>query len=249
MSRDLGLNLVAPDGRGIRLTPDGEQLAKSAQQAMGIISATLTEIRQGDTGQPIVLSCERSVAMRWLIPRLSQFQDAHPDIPVHLSVGGGHLDFERDGIALAIRRMDFTIEPSWSVRTIFEEAMGPVMPEGLVANFERGQYIGLGAKTRPDAWSTWLARNPDVMGPTKVRYFDHHFLMAEAAASGMGIGMCPRVIVADDIESGRLKAPSGFSPDGSSYGLIHLNTAALQPHINELHTWIRVTSTSLTSPD
>jgi DNA-binding transcriptional LysR family regulator len=35
-----------------------------------------------------VLSCEPSVTMRWLIPRLGNFQATHPDLALHLSVGG-----------------------------------------------------------------------------------------------------------------------------------------------------------------
>ena len=33
----------------------------------------------------LVLSCEPTIAMKWLIPRLPAFHAAHPDIQLHLA--------------------------------------------------------------------------------------------------------------------------------------------------------------------
>jgi len=60
-------------------------------------------LRASSTGKTaLVLSCEPSVAMRWLIPRLGRFQAAHPNITLHLSVGGGLVDFRRNQVDFAI---------------------------------------------------------------------------------------------------------------------------------------------------
>ena len=109
LSADLGLRLLEADGRGVRLTSDGEKLAEATGKAFSLITATLAEIRSSSPPIPIILSCERSLAMRWLIPRLSGFQDRYPDVEVHLSTGGGGLDFARDRVTLAIRRLRFRV--------------------------------------------------------------------------------------------------------------------------------------------
>lgn len=112
--------------------------------------------------------------MRWLIPRLSQFQDTHTDIPLHLSVGGGSLNFDRDGVTLAVRRLDFSVDLDWQVMPLFDEEIGVVMVSDMLDGFQAGDFVGLGSKTRPDAWSTWLDQNPDAPKPKEVRLFDHH---------------------------------------------------------------------------
>ena len=95
LSDDLGLELFEPAGRGLRLTAEGQALASAMGRALALINDTIDSLRDRDAKRPVVLSCERSVAMRWLIPRLSAFQDRHPEIELHLSVGGGPLDFAR----------------------------------------------------------------------------------------------------------------------------------------------------------
>lgn len=238
LSRELDVLLLTPDGRGIAVTPQGKILAEAATKALALVGEALNTVRAQDADAPIVLSCERSVAMRWLIPRLSQFQDAHPDIPVHLSVGGGSLNFARDGVALAVRRLDFPVDPNWQVTPLCDEETGPVMVTEMRGTFQAGSYLGLGSKTRPEAWSTWMAQNPKAPAPKEVRSFDHHFLLAEAAASGLGVAVCPRIVVCDDIDRGRLIAPFGFIRDGTSYGLIHPRASDLTEGAKVLAHWL-----------
>jgi len=220
LSAELGVRLVEPLGRGIRLTDEGAELAAAATSALSIVSSVLTRLRSAHVQRPVVVSCERSIAMRWLIPRLSKFQSQHPEVDLHLSVGGGSFDFARDHITLALRRLDFAIDSSWQVEELFQEEVGPALHPDLVERFSKGDYVALAARTRPEAWQKWLAANPDVAKPSSTRFFDHHFLMVEAALAGLGACMCPKIIAIDDIRKGRLAAPRGFMPDGSRYGLI-----------------------------
>ena len=238
LSAALNLPLVEAEGRGIVLTPEGRKLAETAERALKMIADTVLALREAPAGQPIVLSCERSVAMRWLIPRLSRFQDLYPDIPIHLSVGGGALSFVEDGITLAIRRMDFPVDPHWRVEPLFQEEIGPVMQPAMTQAFLKGGYLGLGTRTRPQAWDQWLSMAAGQPEPREVRLFDHHFLMAEAAASGLGVALCPRVLAEDDLARDRLAAPCGFLPDGSSYGLISSAEQKQPEEAETLRRWL-----------
>ena len=160
LSDDLGLELFEPAGRGLRLTAEGQALASAMGRALALINDTIDSLRDRDAKRPVVLSCERSVAMRWLIPRLSAFQDRHPEIELHLSVGGGPLDFSRDQVSLALRRLDFPVNPDWRVTPLMRESMGPVMTPALLPGFEAGDYVALASRTRPAAWDDWLGRQP-----------------------------------------------------------------------------------------
>ena len=94
LANDIGVRLFEKDGRGLRLTSAGETLNLTLGRFFGELAATVESLRDTGAGKTaLVLSCEPSVAMRWLIPRLGGFQVAHPDIALHLSVGGGLVDF------------------------------------------------------------------------------------------------------------------------------------------------------------
>jgi DNA-binding transcriptional LysR family regulator len=221
VARDLGFELFEKSGRGLRLTKAGETLNLTLGRFFGELTETIAKLRRASTQQVVVvLSCEPSVAMRWLIPRLATFEAAFPHLALHLSVGGGPIDFRRDRIDLAIRRLDFSIPEAWHIERIFAEEVGPVLSPGLLPAFEQADYVALGSKTRPNAWSDWLSAHPSHHRPREIRYFDHHFLMIEATLAGLGVGLSPRVLTADDVSRARLVAPSGFDPDGSSYGLL-----------------------------
>lgn len=237
----IGTPLFEREGRGLRLTTAGDQLADVCRRSFDDLSRAIATIREAQVTESaaILLSCERSVAMRWLIPRLSQFQDAHPEIAVHLSVGGGPVDSKQQWATLALRRLDFAIGDGWSVVPLFDESIGPVMSPDMRSDFDQSDYIALGSNTRPEAWDDWLRQHPDAPRPRERRMFDHHFLMVEAASSGLGVGLVPHIVALDDINRGRLVAPFGFDPDGSRYGVLHPSQSPLGESAALLLNWLR----------
>jgi DNA-binding transcriptional LysR family regulator len=240
LSEDLGFKLFEKSGRGLRLTAAGEVLNLTVGRFFAELTTTVESLRAASARQnALVLSCEPSVAMRWLIPRLASFQAGHPDIALHLSVGGGPVEFRRDRIDLAIRRLDFALPDAWHVQRLFPEKVGPVMSPQLAPAFASGEYIALGSKTRPDAWSRWLSTHPSMRRPTEIRFYDHHFLIVEAASAGLGVALSPWILVTDDIDRGRLTAPAGFDPDESHYGLIWTGEAELSGKALELAQWLQ----------
>lgn len=239
VSEDLGFKLFEKSGRGLRLTEAGETLNLTLGRFFAELATTIDGLRASNARQnALVLSCEPSVAMRWLIPRLASFQDEHPNIALHLSVGGGPVEFLRDRIDLAIRRLDFALPEAWHVRRLFPERVGPVMDPRLLPAFSSGDYIALGSRTRPDAWSRWLSAHPSVPRPGEVRFYDHHFLILEAATAGLGVALSPQVLAKDDIDRKRIVAPMGFDPDESYYGLIWTGDVELPENARALAHWL-----------
>jgi len=248
LANDIGVRLFEKNGRGLRLTPAGETLNLTLSRFFGELAATVQSLRAANAGKSaLVLSCEPSVAMRWLIPRLGALQVAHPNMALHLSVGGGLVDFRKKQVDLAIRRLDFAVPETWNVRHLFSEKVGPVMRPELVAEFEHGDYLALGSKTRPDAWSQWLKTHPLAHRPTEIRYYDSHSLIVEAASAGLGVALSPLVLAVDDVERGSLTAPAGFDPDGSQYGLLWLGSSELQGVEMELIEWLQTQFSHLSS--
>jgi len=238
LASDIDVQLLKPVGRGVKLTHEGEKLGQVMDDFFQTLTQTLEEMQSTPNTPTIVLSCERSLAMHWLIPHLGAIQEKESDIALNLSVGGGTFDFKREGITLALRRMDFNVNPHWQVDKLFDEEMGPVLTKEQSEYFQSGNYMALSSKTRPDAWQDWLRDNPHIPAPKEHMILDHHFLMVEAALSGLGVAMCPKVLVLNEINKGRLNAPYGFKKDGSHYGLIYQEQELLNRKASEIRNWI-----------
>ncbi|MDQ0143065.1 LysR family transcriptional regulator [Cupriavidus necator] len=218
----LGVPLFERRNRGVFLTEAGRVLFAAATQSIEGLAAAAARIRTQPPGRALVLSCEPTIAMRWLIPRLPRFAARHPDIALHLMAAGGPIDFARSGADLALRRNDFTFDARWHVREVAHERVGPVC-RPRPADGSAVVPVRLHTRTRPEAWQRWQAVCPDAAASLRLdgeAWYEHFYLSLQAAAAGLGWAMASQLMAADEIADGRLAAPFGFAADGSAYHLL-----------------------------
>lgn len=225
---DLGVALFERRSRRVFLTNEGGRLAQAVRDGLGLIASTAKTLRAENRAGPITLSCEPTMLMRWLIPRLPEFEAAHPDIPVHLVAACGPVTFG-SGIDLAIRRSDFALASGIQADEIFEERMGPICRPDLLDRFFdwrgaipflRSDVRLLHSKSRPEAWVTWNTQAGALLPTGPSQMLEHFYLSLQAAAAGLGVAMGSWHMARDEIDSGVLAAPAGFIADGSRYLLL-----------------------------
>src|SRR4029453_681689 len=95
----LGLPLLTRNAHGTEPTAEGQRLAEGLSRGFQLIQASVELLKPG----PLTLSCSDSIMMYWLLPRLSRFQEANPDVELRFNMGYGPVDFVRDNISVAIR--------------------------------------------------------------------------------------------------------------------------------------------------
>ncbi|WP_351225064.1 LysR family transcriptional regulator [Streptomyces sp. NPDC002133] len=221
----LGVSLFERRNRSVVPTPAAHTLAREVADALGLLNSATRRTRAAVAPGPLVLSCEPTLLMRWLIPRLPLLTDAAPGLDLHLVASGGPVPFDREGIDAAIRRNDFELPEGVPAHRLFDERIGPVcspeLARGLISPAGLADLPRLHTRTRPTAWSDWAACAGTALpaGATE-QTFEHFYLSLQAAASGLGVAIGPLALVHDDVRAGRLVAPFGFEADGSAYVLL-----------------------------
>ncbi|HEV8220474.1 MAG TPA: LysR family transcriptional regulator [Streptosporangiaceae bacterium] len=240
LERALGTTLFERRNRAMTPTPAATALAAVVTDALTLLSSAARTARQAARPDPLVLSCEPTLLMRWLIPRLPALaQAAGPDL--HLSAAGGPVPFDREGIDVAIRRNDFGLPAGVRALWLFDELTGPVCTPGLAQRITTPAGLAavprLHTRTRPGAWNEWASGQNITLPPASEQTFEHFYLSLQAAAAGLGIAIGSHALVHDDLATGRLAAPLGFQPDGCAYFL--LTRTPDDPRIATLLTWLR----------
>lgn len=221
LEEGIGVELFDRRNRAIFLNDAGRLLYNVTGPFFEQLEGAVDTLRRDAREEVLVVSCEPTIAMKWLIPRLPDFHAAHPHLQVQLLTAGGPIDFARTGADVAVRRDDFYWGEALYSETICEEWIGPVCTPAL---WPEGQQLDgmrlLRSKTRPLAWEHWL-RLAEVAAPASTRLeYEHFYLCIQAAAAGLGVGLSSFLMVQDELASGQLVAPFGFRRDGSKYCLL-----------------------------
>jgi LysR family glycine cleavage system transcriptional activator len=222
---DLGFPLFERRNRLVVPSPTAQAFAGEVRIALDHLAGAVGRARRsGSPHRPLVLSCEPTFLIRWLIPRLSSLQAAlGPECELRLVSAGGAVPFAREGIDLAIRRADFPIGDDVRAEPFLRERVGPVCRPDLAKCLTGSNPIEsvlLHTATRPDAWANWSRLSGTPLRPTREIRFEHFYLSLQAAVAGAGIAIGPFALVADDLVSGALLAPCGFVEDGTQYILM-----------------------------
>jgi LysR family transcriptional regulator, glycine cleavage system transcriptional activator len=203
--------LLLRGARSVQATPEGARLATELSRAFDLIAASVEQLQPG----PLTLSCSSTIMMSWLIPRLVAFHEQHPDIELRFNMNYDRIDFVRDEISVAIRNSMIEHPKEVIIKDMVDEWIGPVCaPEYAAKHFttsgELDRCILLATKTRPGGWADWIRMtgHPTELRPQ--RSYDHFYLLIQAAACGLGVAMVPKILVLDDLRSGKLVAPLGF---------------------------------------
>ncbi len=225
-------------------TPEGARMAASLAQAFQLIDRAVAQLQPG----PLTLSCSSTIMMNWLIPRLRNFKELHPEVDLRLHVDYASIDLVREEVSVAIRNDNVAPPPDVIVKQLIAEEIGLVgSPEYFLRSGvpKRLQDLAeehrvLGTKTRPTAWSAWFeavgSDTPPAFKPHEM--YEHFYLMIQAATFGLGVAVAPRIIVEEEISAGRLAAPLGFVPSKNNLVLWIAPHRRNSNELRQLVTWL-----------
>ncbi len=238
LEETLGIALFERRNRAVFLNTAGHALHAVTHSIFEQLEEAVYRLQQTTTDNVLTLSCEPTIAMKWLIPRLPSFHKANPDIHLHLVAAGGPVDFLRSGVDLALRRDDFHWGPEIHAVKVCDEWVGPVCREACDAKNSLDGTQLLHSGSRPKAWPTWQKLSGiSTKGSIRADY-EHFYLCIQAAVSGLGMAMASFLMVQDELENGQLYAPYGFVKDGSGYSLLSLEPLSQNEKFSRFQSWL-----------
>lgn len=237
----LGVELFDRRNRAVFLNHAGRLLHEVTQPMFEQLEQAVRQVQQKAGEDILVLSCEPTIAMKWLIPRLPAFNKAHPDIQIQLLAAGGPIDFSRCSADLAIRRDDFHWDDTVHSSALCPEWVGPVCAPSLAGPAGRlsGVHL-LRSRTRPAAWEQWLRLVQKVACDVTTIDYEHFYLCVQAATAGLGVSMASMMMVEEELASGQLVAPFGFVRDGSGYFLLSARSTEESRKCRVFRQWLEL---------
>ena len=198
----------------LSLTPSGLRYEAAIRLVLAQLeAATLELITSGDGGGALHLSTLPTFGAKWLIPRLPEFQAAHPHIALHFVPYVQGYDFHRADLDCSILfgrgQWPGAVAEYLTGREVVLIAP-PAPPDEPrlhkaqdIAGFTLLQHVSV-----PHAWANWCeahavsGANPQI-GPQ----LDQYHSLIRAVMAGMGLALVPHCLVKDDIAAGVVSAP------------------------------------------
>jgi LysR family transcriptional regulator, glycine cleavage system transcriptional activator len=214
LETELGVKLFHRVGRAVELTAAGIAYYQQVAEALERIATATRSVRALDGAGVLRICCLPTLAMRWLVPRLSAFEREHLAVLVDVVAGDWPIDFAAQRIDVGICLGTGTWAGAEATRVMGEQ-IGVFCAPAVV---ERGPPLRgpqdlplhrlIQHTTRPDAWLHYF----DAFGVprparTPATGFEHFFMIMEAAASGLGLALLPLFLAQAEVAAGRLVQP------------------------------------------
>lgn len=212
----LGTALFHRSASQLTLTSDGRAFAAELTSLFDRLAILALQVTQKSAPSALGVSAPPTFTMRWLIPRMSGYQRAHPDVEVRLTTSLAPVNFQENSYDVAIRG---ALQPMAGCRSIpfMTEVIVPVCHIDLVESGglrtpnDLTRHTLIRYATEPYSWPAWLkAAGFETMTGANTLDFEQMYFALQAASEGLGVVLVPLFLVADDVVAGRLCAPFGL---------------------------------------
>lgn len=243
----LGTPLFRRLNRAVELTPAGSALLPHASQGFDILRRGWRAAQRTQDGTTLNITAGPAFTAKWLAPRLFDFAQKHPDIELRFTATLRLLNFDRDGVDIAIR---FGTGPDYGVfsEPLYRGFITPMMRPDIAAQVNTPADLlnetlihdeSLDFLNTPPDWARWFAEADVSHGPLKGPHFTQADHGLDMALEGGGVVMGRSSIALNALRTGALVAPFRLALTVKAhYRLITAQGTETQPHIARFRNWI-----------
>jgi LysR family glycine cleavage system transcriptional activator len=247
LEEELGVRLFARQNRSLELTPEAREYLPGIRAAFNDLRFATDRLKRKDNDRVLTVSTLASLAAKWLLPRLSSFQQAHPTIDVRITTSTSLVDFRRDDVDAAIRygRGNWPgVRAQWLMADELFPVCSPALLEGdkpLRCPEDLANHTLLHTSGYDDDWRLWLtaAGLPSNISKQPGLSFDLSFMTVQAAIDGIGVAMGRTSYVEGDIAKGRLIVPFKITlPSDAGFYLVSPEARAESAKLSTFRQWL-----------
>ncbi|WP_409421371.1 LysR family transcriptional regulator [Pseudaeromonas sp. ZJS20] len=214
LEQQLGLRLLHRNAHRLSLTDTGSRYLARCDPLfaeLNTISGELDDERQLPRG-PIRVAAPINLAQAWLGPALGRFLLRYPHIQVDLTLSNSNIDLSDQGVDLAIRVGEPQIA-EWIARPLGQIPMGLFARHDspAVASLQAPEQLGtvpLVVGKPVTRWRLWQPETGERLeyrpGENVRLAVDDLATVAQAVASGLGVGLVSRSLMAPWLASGEV---------------------------------------------
>jgi LysR family glycine cleavage system transcriptional activator len=237
--------------RQVYLTHAGQQLLQTTQRSFADLGDTFKRIKPGDNAHDVLIGATTYVALRWLSPRISGFNQSSPDVSILLQHSVNAENFRTQDVDFVIRWCRMAGKTSHQ-RTL--ELPMPLFPvcspellESIGGDSAGMQVAELSTPARVsipllcedrslDLWQAWYGRQQEpVQNPRRV--IDDANVRTQAAVDGQGWTMAD-ALMQRELDAGDLVAPFAQQLDGFGYAIETSPSRYVNRKALELRDWL-----------
>jgi LysR family glycine cleavage system transcriptional activator len=236
----LGVSLAFRRGRGVRLTPEGLALARDLDDGFSAIQRGVEALTGADASRPVQITTSPAFAVEWLMPRIAEFQQQHPEITLMLNPTAEIIEMKPGGIDVAVRYHD-RHRVAADVATVLISDMIVVGAHSLLAGRQLedpSQLVEMPwlQELNTNEVAEWFKRrNVTLNRPLIISQMPGNLIM-QAVRRGDGISYTARAFFQDDIDAGRMRVLHSEPASGIYY--IEANPGSSRPSVKKFLSWL-----------
>lgn len=245
LEEQLGVTLFEREGRQVRPSAPARRLLHNLQQAFELILDACDELRDPGSQAQLRVAVTTELAQKWLVGRLADFAERHPQITLHLHEQPLEAQLPGAEMDLAIIYGTGPEDASgYFVRPLPTLQFFPVCSPGLFNQSplkhprDLARHCLLHDDQDGKTWNAWLATHAADLRPARHLYLGHAGLTMEAAARGQGVAIGDNLTSAEDLASGRLVRPFAAQvPSLGQYALVCERLRLDKPAVAQFVDW------------
>lgn len=221
-------------GRSVSLTDAGHDLLSTTQALLQQLAVGIRRLDQYRKPNQLVVNTTPAFARHWLLPRLADFHQRHPDVDLWLFTSFEVPDMASETIDLAIRD-DIGPQAECSFTVLHQDQLYPACHPALP---ETGRTTLHGEREMD--WSHWQLEGGEEVGQQgKGLNFSDPGLLLEAAGEGLGIALVSQLLARRMVDEGRLRPLSEQRVRGPVWScLVHWESQE-DPLARQFLAWLR----------
>ena len=243
LEKRLDVQLFKIAQRGVVLTEMGRWYAAQITPLLDQIAIATEQVTEKPKGV-ITLSCEPSLAQKWLVPKLGGFYEIFPDVEIIISSTAEVMDVSAHAVDMALRYCQESTDVS-AFDQISNRPFHPyaapglvpfegarVSPEALAGEWLIGDYI-------PELWPSWFREaGLEAVPKLKLTTPMQTLLTIEYAVARQGVLLLSSDLVAAEVRDGKLIQLSDVGLRHGGYYLVTNEVAGRRKAVRALREWL-----------